>query len=270
MRCRGGYDLFWKEWRTRGWLLLLLAIVIFFSPWIGLLGETMLILEYSGESRLLEDLLSLGTAYLLSALFLGLVLFSREETDPARGFLYTLPLSRRRILQEKLASFGTGLLILAAVFMIRFLPLSSEALLESGTNGILSAIVPFLVAAVPVVLFAGILSLHIRSVIVALLISVVFIIPLLVILAVGNLPLDDDLFLNVPLVNHFWLFVDGLLLSLGLGLWLFYLYCRTPIFEMSSLKRVLFGILFGAVTIEVAATVFLCDFRDLVYILLGV
>ena len=120
------------------------------------------------------------------------------------------------------------------------------------------------VGAVPLLVFTAIMSLYVRSAIVTVLVSGVFFAPLVMIMALDWVAPPSG---GEPSV---WLWVwRNAVMAAALGAWLFYLFCRTAIQERGPGVRFAFGILFAVTAIELAATVFLCDFRDLLFIVTG-
>ena len=52
--------------------------------------------------------------------------------------------------------------------------------------------------------------------------------------------------------------------------WLFFVFCRTPLQELSATQRALLAIVFTIGAVEFFGTIYLCDFRDLAFIVFGV
>ena len=112
--------LFWKEWRARRWTLLALEGLMAGAVIIGVLrldpGKAISQLD-RGQIEDTSWIMIAAAAFTIAAAILGMLLLSKEERDPAHSFLYTLPISRRRILLEKLLALGSHWLILALTFV---------------------------------------------------------------------------------------------------------------------------------------------------------
>ena len=69
----------------------------------------------------------------------------------------------------------------------------------------------------------------------------------------------------------FWTVLLKLLAGAGLlASWLFFVFCRKKLQELGSTARILLAFVFAVATFELFFTIFLCNPRDLIYILLGV
>jgi len=108
---------------------------------------------------------------------------------------------------------------------------------------------------------------HLRSILVALIVTAFFSAVLAAIIAITSGGLRQDFWEIAPGYSQVWMCLAA---TLALGGWLFYLYCKTPIMETGATARVLLGLLFGVAMAELAFTFFWCDYRDMVFIVLGI
>jgi len=262
--------LFWKEWREKRWLLALFALAMILIP--------VLLIAFGGLHRagdVDEAIFPVLGFFSLGVMALGALLLSREEEDPARAFLYTLPLSRGRILATKLGALASQWLVLALLLLVlaalhllgREVPQNVQAALALEQSW--RIVFVFLLWSPLMLLLAAIFSLHLRSILVTLVLTLVFCIPVVVVLSVGagaRLP-GQSFWEEAPNV---FLFGSCVLAAAMLAGWLFFLFCRTAIQEMGNTSRVLLALLFGVGAVEVIFTVFLCNYRDLIFILFGI
>lgn len=96
---RRTHSLFWKEWREKHWILVLLI-----SGMLAIVGIGWAI--WVSEGRVSNEhllLLWLWVSYLIASIFLGTVCVSRIEFNSRRCWLYALPLSRAGIASRKIA-----------------------------------------------------------------------------------------------------------------------------------------------------------------------
>lgn len=273
---RNERDIFWKEWRTKRALLISVAAVILSIPLI------ILALRWGVEMSLpraywmdIDAYLLVGlTVMTLGVAVVSATLFSREEHDPARGFLYTLPISRSEILGSKLRALGAHLGALAGVGAVAALIVLAirSADFEAAQRGALDhrsgaftlalpVIIGFSALALQIVagaLLTVIFSFHFRSPLVTTLIAPIPAILMILLLRFSGAG-GPTLFL-----------IDNVILAGALVAWMYFVYCRTPLHELSDTKRVLLWLLFVAVFAELEFTFFLCDFRDLAFLVFGV
>lgn len=262
--------LFWKEWREKRWLLVLFALAMILVP--------VLLIAFGGLHRagdVDEAIFPLLGLFSLGVLALGAVLLSRAEEDPARAFLYTLPLSRSRILATKLGALASQWLILALLLLVFAALLLLGKEVAQNVQAALALeqswrmVFTFLLWSPLPLLLAAIFGFHLRSPLVAVVFTLIFCIPVVAILSLGSgsgLP-DPDFWEGSPNAFLFW---SCLLAAAMLVGWLFFLFCRTAIQDLGNTSRVLLALLFGVGAVEVIFTVFLCNYRDLIFILFGI
>lgn len=270
------FGIFRKEWRSRGWVLAGLAGVV--VVWA--------LFMFPHE---LSDTMPLIAFLLAASAGLGVTLFSREERDPARALLYLVPLSRGRILTAKLRVLSVNLACLflaysaaiAAFWAALTLHTGTSAQISMDTNAIGIAAIALLLAALVGPLFAlvgAIVSQHVRSVIVSLILTLLIAVPMA---AMAALPLLTSVFSetsnrlydpswriawsSVPRVGSLFLVLAALLCG-----WLYFLYCRTRVHELRPTPRALLVFVFGAAAIEVAFTLVFTGWRDLAYLVFGI
>jgi ABC-type transport system involved in multi-copper enzyme maturation permease subunit len=258
----------WKEWREKRWEWAGIALVMILAPILGpFMVSTIDPYYLTGDPRDLEEIAFYPLIVLaLSPIFLSVLLFSSRELDPATGFLYTLPVSRSRILIEKIRSLFYSWVLLVLIFLV----VVTLVVAGSGLNDPRIAIgvfVTILLWCLPALMLGMIFRFHFRSVLVALIVTAFFSAVLAAIIALTSGGLRHDFWEIAPGFSQVWMCIAA---TLALGGWLFYLYCKTPIMEMGGTARVLLGLLFGIAMAELAFTFFWCDYRDLVFIVLGI
>jgi hypothetical protein len=249
--------LIWKEWREKRWILATLAGLIALFPLLvapAMPVAAPLPKDWADLAWLLWAPFGVGV------LILGAMLFSAEEHDPARGFLYTLPISRGAILGDKLKTLGLSWLLLAAVAAAAT-HLHVGNALDGEAWALLGSLVCF---GALLTTLSVILGLHFRAVIVTLVVVTILALPLVPVLFTEVFVGDFRLDLAVSLVLRCAIGVAALT-----G-WLFFLFCRTGLQELQPTPRALLGLLFIVAALEVFATAFLCDWRDLAFILFGI
>lgn len=262
--------LFWKEWREKRWLAATIALSMVLVP--------VAIVALGGLHRSVmvdEVIILILLIFSLGVLALGARFLSREEEDPARAFLYTLPLSRSRIVAVKLGALAGQWALLAFILLALAALLSSSESAMANEHALQEMeqvwhmVSACLLWSLPGVLLAAIFGLHLRSTLVTVVFALLFCIPVVVVLSVGagaRLP-GQSFWEEVPNV---FLFGSCVLAAAMLAGWLFFLFCRTAIQEMGNTSRVLLALLFGVGAVEVIFTVFLCNYRDLIFILFGI
>jgi hypothetical protein len=191
---------------------------------------------------------------------LGSTLLTREEHDPARGFLYTLPVSRREILAVKLGVLALQTLLLAAVGLATM----SIWIRGPWSNDALGFILASLLFCAPGAAVAAILGLHFRSPVVALLVSAI--VGLLLFLILFN----DLITAAAAARPGVRAAANCALAAAALLGWLFFLFCRTAVQELNPTARASLGLLFAIAALEVFATALLCNWRDLAFLVFGV
>lgn len=259
----------WKEWLEKRWEWAGITLVMILAPIVGPLLVVAIFDPYYSSSG--DRDLTRITLYPLLVLAIGLIafsitLFSSQELDPAKGFLYTLPISRSRILFEKLRALAEsfGLLLLIFIAVIILVGAGSDlARLDQGLRIAITVVLWCLPASV----LGTIFRFHFRSSLVALIVTAFFSAILAAIIAITSGGLRHDFWEIAPGFSQVWMSIAA---TLALGAWLFYLFRKTPIMEMGGTARVLLGLLFGIAMAEMAFTFFWCDYRDLVFIVLGI
>lgn len=218
---------------------------------------------------------------------LGVLLFTREEADPARSFIYQLPISRRRLLGLKLAALASQLAALVGLTLVlAAAPVFTQWIsytfyynsnfhydLLKGFGAGAQALAVAVALSLTVASVAAIAGLHARSPIVALALTLLIAagivgVTSLTLLtgivtindrAVGRLPARLD---SLPVG---WIILrQGITAALLVG-WLFFLFCRTRLLELGSTARLLLALLFGVAAIEVLFMMFFTGWRDLAF-----
>jgi hypothetical protein len=274
-----GRGIFWKEWRAKARMMVCLAAAVFVGTPLAvalLRTNTFTFFERSNTDWVAAS----ATIFALSAIALGAMLIGREEQDPARAYLYVLPVSRRRILAAKLAALASQWLALLLALGLIYLWVGtilgpSQVGHSAPPSDMPSAGKPhdqidiwltvlFVCFGLIASLLAAILSLHVRSAILTVFLAIFGILPLVMVLRVfasGSENLFD---------GYVRSFVCAMVLFLVLVAWLFFAFCRTPLQELGPTPRTLLALLFIVALAEFAFTVFLCDWRDLVFIAFGI
>ncbi|MCX7045381.1 MAG: ABC transporter permease subunit [Candidatus Sumerlaeota bacterium] len=277
--------LFWKEWRAKRWTLLALeglmagaviAAVLRLDP-----GRAISQLN-RGQIQDTSWITIAAAAFTIAAAVLGALLFSKEEHDPAHSFLYTLPISRRRILGEKLLALGSHWLILALTFIALYFVaayllrgrfnLPGESRQQALTKGIvifrgMQALCIGLVA--PVI--AAPLAMHFRSLVSTLVVVLLVCLIMFGIIYLSSPYLYYEIYPNSSRDALFNQFVVKTLVAFGaLIAWLFFLFCRTPIMELTASRQAFLALLFVATFLELMGTAYFCDWGDLLFLVFGV
>jgi hypothetical protein len=204
-----------------------------------------------------------GVNLILSGILLGATFFTRDEHDTARDFLYLLPVSRREILRVKIRAFLSQLFLF---FVLALIPM----LCLVGIQTVLAIGMLSLAAAALAGFVTAILLLHCRTVILTLVGAVVCATALLVIF-VPDLVVSGQGKLSQTEAWAFWTVFFKLLAGAGLlAGWLFFVFCRKKLQELGATARILLAFLFAVTAFELFFTLFLCNPRDLIFILLGV
>lgn len=260
------FSLFKKELRARR---------LVFGVLVGLMALSGVLMAFlpNPDPGLLDLLL------LLSAAILGVTLFSAEEHDPARAILYQLPLSRARLLGIKLLALSVQFAVLLAIYgAFAAWVLSWRVPATSYDEALLYATL-FALSSPLMVLIAAIVSLHARSVITALvlalplgpILSALIFVPTLIAIKVSSSnsnPVDTTL----ALFHHggiYWVALKYAIVTLMLGGWLFFLFCRTRLQELTPTPRILLALVFGVGAVEAVVTLFYTGWRDLAWLLFG-
>jgi hypothetical protein len=274
------FGIFRKELRARRWIMTYLAI----AAGVFLVGP----LFWPGQEK--PSAIPLAAVLVGACAVLGVTLFSRQERDSARALLYHLPLSRPRILTAKLGTLLANFMCLlvlipivfaayAAILSLRALTID-EILRNTGANGEGGVTVTVAVLACPVFALLGVIvSQHVRSVIVSLILTLLIAVPVAAIAAYSVIPnllgadpgnrLFDRTWDNFLPALPRLAFVFLLLAALFCG-WLYFLYCRTHVHELRPTPRALLAFVFGAAAIEATFTLVFTGWRDLAYLVFGI
>lgn len=253
--------LFWKEWRAKYIMLIALGVLLLLSPYIASWFYTVFEKSSGFPDISINDTISGSRCLVLlfGVFIIGATFLTKEEHDPARSFLYALPIPRHRIAGIKLLSAFSHVAVLAIAFFV----ISAIHLTPTFRWIALSVII----GSVVVVPVTATLNLHFRSVIVTILLSLIFLFPIVLIFFSHGVDVytgQKPYILNVKSV------IDCILTAAALLGWFFFVFCRTPLQELGGTARASLGLLFGIVTVEIVFTVFLCNFRDLAFIVLGI
>ncbi|MCX7014060.1 MAG: hypothetical protein NTW86_16155 [Candidatus Sumerlaeota bacterium] len=253
----------WKEWRARRWLLPLLLGLIAAAPFlcsaVPWLGTTQYWELDPGRASL-----AMLSAFALGVAILSSTFLSPEEFDPARSFLYTLPIPRWRILGQKLRALAIQWLVLTALYVFLLAVWWKGAPPKWEWVVFLKAIL-FSASAI---VFVAILSLHLRSPIVTLVVCAIVLPLVFAILFADGLAAIKESDKTIPLQARE--VVNCLVAAALLIGWLFFLFCRTRLLELSLGARSLLGLLFAVIMLEIFFTIFLCDWRDLAFLVFGI
>ena len=253
--------LFWKEWRAKRVMLIALGVLLLLSPYIASWFYTVFE-ESSGFPDIsISDTISGSRClvFLFGVFVIGAMFLTKEEHDPARSFLYALPIPRHRIVGMKLLSSFSHVAVLAIAFFV-----ISDIHLTPTFRWIALSVIIGSVVVIPLV---AIFNLHFRSVIVTVLLSVIFLVPIVLIFFSHGVDVytgQEAYILSIRSV------FDCLITAAALLGWVFFVFCRTPLQELNGTARALLGLLFGVVTVEILFTVLLCNFRDLAFIVFGI
>ena len=262
-------NLTWKEFKEKRWLLLSLVLLI---PLAGLAGAGSYATfgAHPGYPGMIEDSLALGPLlyFFLGSFILGTQLFTRAERDPQSAFLYSLPVSRAKILSAKFKSLFIQWLLFAALSLPWILYLCAKTTFSDSMNIAIALATATL--ALPAMTLAAVVSLYLRSTLTGLLVSITLALPAGFLLAVASHLAKDWYYAFYPARVIGLLLVDVALTTAALMGWLYFLYCRKKLDELGAVQRTLLGLLFGVVLIELVFTFFLCDYRDLLYLLFGI
>lgn len=244
----------WKEWRAKALpLSLLAAVALLGHVFARLLTETFYIRDAELESHLF-------VCSVIGAI-VGALFMSRDEDDPARSFLYQLPIPRRRIFLAKLANSSaqwltlTMLLLIVAwgMYLTQSVPGSSKMRVANTLQ-----FLPFM--ALPLWIIAALFIYLVRSSLVALVLTAVAWIPTTAIRVIaikeGGRGFD-------------WLILMSLLFTALIACVFYLIFTRSAVHERSGNMRSLIAVLAVVAIVEGAFTLFFTGWRDLWFALTG-
>jgi hypothetical protein len=269
------YTIWRKDWRARRWPLCAMAGII------TLLCVATLKHQGAGWGFfVVPAVFAVFASMILSVLF-----FSAEEYAPTRGYLDTLPISRWRIIAVKILTLAAQNLALLALLLIGgvvgwcklcfydYTPHTGTMTLGIALVFILTFCI--LLIALPL---GAIVSLHISSPVVALVITALIGILLMALVGfseassiftdISDTPKQVEQIFSSGIVSM--ILSRSIITCVVLTGWLFFLYCRTRVREVRPGSNMLLALLFGVGAIEVMATIFYTGWRDLLRIVLGV
>jgi ABC-type transport system involved in multi-copper enzyme maturation permease subunit len=242
-------NLFWKERSEKRWLPLALVVAMLLAC---------LAVPISPFKSPPEWIMCNLLIYYMALAAVGMMFISKEEMILEHGFLYQLPLSRVRIVWSKLSVVLRSWLFISLCSVFLNLWISGSQTVDYDSRYVGLTIVAGYSLGLPFLAFCIITSLHFQSRIVAFIVSMILPIPMLFCIFIGSGAYGME-----ALVGF------SLLAAIALVGWLFFLFCRTPFMELSGMKRMLLLLLFSVVSAELAYTFFLCNYRELAFILLG-
>ncbi|MCX7049808.1 MAG: hypothetical protein NTX50_30540 [Candidatus Sumerlaeota bacterium] len=225
-------------------------------------------------------LLAMMIAFACPVSLLGLGFFDKEDFHPAGAFRSSPPAIRRSILGEKLAALGAQWAALAVLYIIicallpplwnrRWPPMLSEnaplAAQWGGAKIIYISLCAGMVSTALIVAFSLLMRLALFAGAFGL-IAWVFCAKYISASAFGA---------NIPIMAPAWdgavrwFCFESIALSAALVGWVFFAACHTRLMERGAWLRAYLAILFGAIVIEMSYTIFLCDWRELVFVVFG-
>lgn len=239
--------LFWKEWRAKAWLLLVAPVAIFLGWAVKIpLGSS----DYEGFLM----------SFAFSAALIGVTFMSGEEHDPARSFIYQLPISRREIFMIKLGANALQLFLLLIVCMAVAVTLFSDLVRvwqDRPEEEFLFSL-PFFT--LPLWPMAAIFIYMLRSHIVAMALTAAAGIPVVAML-IFQMEHGRDLG---------WLVGQSLLFTLLLGVVFYFVFTRSAVQERGPNMRTFLSLLTVVAIVEAAFTLFMANWRDVLFIVFGV
>ncbi len=256
---RKTHSLFWKEWRSRAGLhIVLFALLLFYAA----------IMRFSYGRSLalpLDKVFSFipWASFLVGTLIFGTVLFSREESEPARCWLYTLPISRSGVVRQKILTLLLQGLTLLSLGMLSAFMTRDFRQLSAGTSILITVRVGL--TGLVLLLLAAAVSIHLRRPMMAFLLAVF-----------TCLIIWPSMWLSIGLYGAEWQLDRPLedcakcvLLVAVTGLGLTLLLTRTRIQELPSIART--GVLLVLLILYVQAvyTHLLAGWSDLWFLLTG-
>jgi len=250
-------NLFWKEWQARRGLLFLLCGMLVIPTLLTTVNHSF------------EYFVVWGIP--VASILLGVTLFTADEKDPARSFLYLLPISRREIIVHKLVALFSQWLLLALV--VAFLLTLSDFIVErSNERSMYDEFGLWMLAWCLVggwlgALIAGVFGLHLKSPITAVALAFVSLVILaFVIITFKAITANNEWAIK----TNACLFVfQGIIVSILVMAWLIYIFTKTALLEQTPSARLALALLFAIGLIEISATLFWANWRDVVFMVVG-
>ncbi len=278
------HGLLWKEWREG---LPAFALIL---P-ILLLGPISNFLFYGSlpwPSGKMVDYASLLSPLYVCAVLIGGRYFSKIEIDPVNCFLETLPISGKRVWCIKLSLLIILWLILSVLWIAinfgpawhqgKFIPLGTFSNIDNviDTNTFINVydnkflfVLGLWLCSLPLTLFSAVVRLHTRSRLVHFAITFCFSIPMMAFLLFPlsfGLNTQNDSSVGIIYPE----FIRIIAMAGMLALWLGFLQTRTMIRAKSGIYRLLTLVLFAVGIVEFGILVLRCDYRDLLFLILGI